>query len=272
MKLSNRFTNVSPLLRLGELEDKLPTDLDIYIGLFLYIAKETDNLVCLRGNILLNQLLSDSARSTKDLDMHVAMSVDIYNKKVLPLLTEFAEAMIYKGLADSYSIREITEKSGGNIKIRKTIAGQQLTVYSVDTELNMNITTGATKYEFNNQQVLGSSIEKIIADKCLSTLSVKRFRRIKDFYDLYIIVDSGLYYDIKEIYNLMVNYVGESETMLLLDSIPFATEILDKLTEIWDSFTVARFDDKQLVKPPFHLVYNRLNSIYTNLKLVAKEV
>ena len=264
MRLSNKFT--SPLTNLGKLEEKLPNELDIYMELFLKLAEKYDDLVCLRGNILLNQILSNQARSTKDLDIHVAMTVDNYNKNILPLLISFAEDLVSTGSADSYSVREITPTTGGNIRIKKNVNGQDRIIYSVDAEIDMDLHTGAVKYIFKNKEVLGSSIEKIISDKCLSTLSVKRFRRIKDFYDLYIIINSGLQYTLSTVYELMINSVGLEEVTSLLNNIPFDAKTLCELSNTWGKLTLNHFDNITLYKPTFNEVYSTINLLYTNLK------
>lgn len=52
-------------------------------------------------------------------------------------------------------------------------------------------------------KITNPSINKILADKIVSTLSKKRFRRVKDFYDIYIILTSGYEYDTSTILRLM---------------------------------------------------------------------
>lgn len=266
-KESNIFVN--PIEELDTLKDtEILSDLDIYLNLFVDISKEANELVCLRGNILLNTLLSKTARSTKDLDFDVNMSVDNYNKIILPMLVSFAERLISEGKADTYDIREITKETGGNIRLRKNVEGKEIIVYSVDTSIVQDIRTGSVEYEFNNQTVSGSSIAKILSDKCLATLSIKRYRRMKDFYDIYIILKSTLNFDVKEVYELMVYTLDRVEVGMLLDNVPFNDEVLLKATHAWDKFRLERFDDKELVKPSFQSMYSTVSGLYNNLKII----
>ena len=264
MKLSNRF-QLNPLAHADKLTDDKLTDLDMYIELFIEIAKETDNLVKLKGNILLNQLLRETARLTKDLDFDVSMSVEQYNRVIVPLLTKFAERLISEGKADEYTIREISENTGGDIKIFKRIGDKTVTVYSVDTNIKHDIRTGSSKYVINNYEILGSSLERILADKCLATLSYKRFRRIKDFYDIFIILNSDLNFDVSEVLELMVLSTSKEEVKELLEVLPFSDEIMKQSEHAWKKFSLTRFSGAEIGKPNFINMYDVVTTLYDSL-------
>ena len=93
-------------------------NIDIYFDLFMELTNKLNEDVCLKGNILLNKLYKERARATKDLDMDIKVSKIIYRDKVVPLLREFADKLIKRGLADRYKVRnENNDKTMGGILV-----------------------------------------------------------------------------------------------------------------------------------------------------------
>lgn len=233
------------------------------MDLFLSISIEIKEEVFLKGNVLLNQILRDSARGTKDLDMSV-ISEELYDTVIVPKLKEFGDNLISNGLAVIYVIKDISRKTSGGIDIKN---GNNETVYSVDISLSDINPLGVVYYSFGGNEFLGSSINKILADKCLSTLSVKRFRRIKDFYDIYIIVKSSLNYDSESIFKLMVDKVGLDEVRQLISNQPFSKDVIIKAIHAWFKLSLLRdSDNREIEKPDFIEVLNACYSMYRGIE------
>lgn len=241
--------------------------LDIYFDLFKRLSDACDGRIFLKGNILLNKLLPETARATKDLDASV-FELDLYPSKIVPVLESFAAEIIANGEADRFSIKpEILPHMSGGITMYDTNGSA---VFAVDISLTENSIGQFVGYSFDSGDVLGSSIEKIFCDKCLSTLSRKRFRRIKDFYDLYILLKSQTRYDLALVKSLMVAKVGEEETNRLLDIPPFSAEIVKELNRAWVKFRISSFKnlDEDLRRPELSEVLELVSLLYYNLKTV----
>lgn len=247
-----------------ELErDEPSTKIDLYLDLFLYFTQDISKDAFLKGNILLNKLIGEGARGTKDLDFDV-VNPDIYNKSVKPRLVEFADACVQYGLADRYRISELTSTTSGGVKIYK----DDKLVYGVDVGSTDNMIFGVIEYQFEGEYILGSSINKIVAEKSMTTLSEKRYRRLKDFYDLYIICNSGFNIDYKEVSSYILKSLNGDleEYRKLINNYPFDIEILTKAEKAWTKFTLTDINGLELDKPKFLDLYRDISIVYMNLK------
>ena len=258
-KLSTRF------------QGKINRDMEVhelYLELFLEVSREVNMRAVLKGNILLNQILPDTARSTKDIDFDI-LSEEDYNEIVVPLLTKFGETAIATGTADSYDIREIqTNRSGGIV-----IYNRGSSVYEADIALSPNGIFGATKYTFNGEYAYGSTIEKIMSDKTVTTLSKRRLRRAKDFYDLYIILTSSIVYDINKVYERILSQISYDQLEELLSSFPFSDEEVSGLTTAWNKLTVYNvLRNEEMQKPEIAALLNTVYRYYRNLRVVARRL
>lgn len=56
-------------------------NIDSYFHLFMKLTNKLNEDVCLKGNILLNNLYKEKARATKDIDMDIKASKIIYRDK-----------------------------------------------------------------------------------------------------------------------------------------------------------------------------------------------
>ena len=246
--------------------DIKPTLIDIYFDLFLKLQGEVGDDIVLKGNVLLNKLLPDTARSTVDLDASIT-GRELYYTSVVPILETFCKECLKDKLADSYVIRDIQERKSGGVDL--SLGGSK--VLSVDISLrSIKSPYNFKKYIFILNEVYGSSIEKIVADKCLSTLSRKRFRRAKDFYDLYIIKQGITDINYKIVKELMIEKVGIDEVNSLLDNYPFSEEIYIQLQHAWSKLSLENVKGEKIKnKPTLAEIINWVSSIYTILKEVV---
>lgn len=257
----------NPIERLQDMLslEKPTTLIDKYFDLFLEATKDVSNDCFLKGNVLLNKILPDMSRGTKDLDFNV-LNASMYNEHVKPYLIKFAESCIASDVATSYTVSDIRKPFTGGVKIYD---GNGVIVYSVDVGDSDGLKMGVIKYTFGGNQVLGSDIEHIVCDKCLSTLTRKRFRRMKDFYDLYIISTSKLDVDYSKVYNYMCITLSIDEVKEMLSNYPFSADILVKCDNVWGTFKLHNAFGNTMKKPEFRDMYNSLSNTYLSLRFKA---
>lgn len=243
------------------------TNIDTYISLFIRIANRIRNSIFLKGNVLLNKLYSDIARSTIDLDIGL-INKELYDTVITEEFKLFGDELIQKNIACKYSIRDIKETRNGGIDVFNDNGDK---IYAVDVSLDDNAMFGIVEYTFDGINILGSSTERIICDKCLSTLSRRRFKRVKDFFDLYLLLTADVKYDIKVVFNLMVGLCGIEEVTKLLKNYPFDKTTIASISTIWDKFNVKNtLSGNGIEKESFTVVYSRLSVLYANLKVQLK--
>lgn len=244
--------------------------LDVYIDLFLNMASKVNNEIILKGNVLLNKLLPDTARGTVDMDLSV-LNTSVYDDIIVPEFKKFGDSLVYIGKAESYNIHPIKVRSSGGID---AFDKDNNILFAVDVRLMSTSVYGYLKYNFGGIYAYGSSIEKILCDKCLSTLSKRKFKRIKDFYDIFIILDSDVEYDIEIVYKLMLELIPKEELNHLLSNLKFAQSDISNLKQLWKSYVFTSFNkSNEISKPEFNIIFNNVYSLYAELSNVYnKEV
>lgn len=239
---------------------------DLYLQLFLEMSKVLGDSVFLKGNILLGSLLPGVARATKDLDCSV-LNIELYNSHIVLCLHAFAQRVMKPGW--DYRVSSITDAHSGGIKIYDS---DSKLIYSVDVSVSKTELMGVTFYNIRGRDILGSSIEKILADRCIATLSRQRFRRIKDFYDLYIILRSRLVYRVEDVARIMLVVRTREELVALLDNVPFSEEIMAQIEAAWGKLSLRSFSGEhiRLSKPEMLQVLSTVYQLYDKLKLVVR--
>lgn len=237
---------------------------DFYLDLFVDLCKVAGDAIYMKGNILLGSLLPDMARSTKDLDVAV-LNIQLYNDCVVPALIEFVAGRFPNA---KYRIAEITSGHNGGIKVYDH--SDHIVLFSVDVSVSPTELYGLQYYRIRGKDILGSSLERIAADKCLATLSKRRYRRVKDFYDLWVLCASRISFNYQVIYELMEMQVGQEELSELLSNYPFTEEVIAQLTHAWNKLEVTAFSDKYVIreKPDIHLVLGVISRMYYELKAI----
>lgn len=218
--------------------------IETYTDLFLQISNKIKDNCYLKGNVLLSNLFKESARGTRDLDMSV-YAPELYYECVVPELEKFAQS-----LSDiTYEIKDIYDNRSGGIVIKDSSGS---VVFKVDVSLSSRSLAGVVLYDFNGTDAYGSSIEKILCDKCITTLSEKRYRRIKDFYDIGIILHSNMEYKPSIVLDLMIESVGIEKVLELLNNLPFDEDTLAKLNHAWEKLTIYNvYTDSTVEKESF---------------------
>ena len=236
---------------------------ETYLELFLNISSRIKEEVSMAGNILLNQLFPSDARSTNDLDVCVTTK-KIYEEVIKDILKDFGESILTIEPGGRYQIREVGDGNKGGLVV---YAGSGERIYSVDIALETSVLIGVVEYEFSGVRAYGSSIERIICDKSLATLSKAKFRRVKDFYDIYIILKSKIKLEYSEICDLMIKRVGYEEVGRLLNGLPFLQKDTEDLIYAWNKLSLTRIDGEPLERPEFEEMILMTYNMYRNIKV-----
>lgn len=238
-------------------------ELEVYTDLFLELSAGVRDKVALKGNILLNMLLSESARGTKDLDIDVC-SYELYPEVIQPRLERFGQHCVKAGLADNYRIAPLVQGHSGGIKIYR----DGVISYSVDVALSsMNsFLVGHVQYKLGGHAILGSSVERILADKTMAVLYRTRFRRIKDFYDMDIIL-SGCEYNLSEVLEILLACNSTDELNSRFDCFPFTEEVVAQCCGAWEKFEPREQGTGALLpKRDFRVIYFECSKYIEKLK------
>lgn len=241
------------------------TMIDLYFDLFMTMSSKVEDKIFIKGNVLLNKLYPKEARTTLDLDISI-LDKDIFQDIIVPEFVIFGDNLVKSGVASRYGIHGMTERSNGGIRVFDKFG---IALYSVDVSLTNMSAYGYIKYNFDGRYAYGSSIEKVLCDKCLATLSKRRFKRIKDFYDMQIILTSSIVVCTDIIYTLMVECVGIHKVNELLDNFPFKPNEIVNLINRWNEERLGDVNTGAgIPRLDFMDNTNKLYLLYRNLQLI----
>ena len=253
----------------SEIELKRSELVSNYIDMFMRLTHDIDDVACIRGNVLLNMLLPDHARQTKDLDFSV-LNVRVYNEILVPRLTAYGDECVAQGIADSYVIRPVDDGSHpGGIKVKK----DGRVVIAADISASDDFMRGLQRYKLEGAHIQGSSVNRIVSDKVCATLSKARFRRTKDFYDLFIIHESGLSVDYNVVRDLCVEAFGGTDQLLEALTIYRVDEdAAMQLSTPWEKLRVGVSKEtteqqSSRVKPTLADLLTVISKIYRNIEV-----
>lgn len=220
--------------------------LDLYLDAFLELSMDIRDQCILKGNVLLNKLAPDLARATKDLDMSVA-NLELYEQCIKPRLIIWAQRMVDAKLASSFVLKDASTQASGGVSL---YSQDKSLAFSIDISIYKASRYGALKYTFSGNDIWASSPEKILCDKLLATLSNRRIRRLKDFYDLYVLKYMNTSYDFSKVKELALEKYSLIELQRLVLNYPFTLETVRDLRNAWNKFSLTSFDQKIVLKKP----------------------
>ncbi len=189
-----------------------------------------------KGGWMLTKLIQLRSRRTKDIDLSIS-SVEAY-EEVKDVLREIAEEFRQAELIEEYQLKEsVTPTSSGGIDFYK----DKRRILGVDIGLH-ELTWGIKRYELNLVSLDGFEIERMLADKIIVILSKKRFRRTKDLYDFYILVQE-FDLDLRKLRSY-IDARGGAEW----DNIPFADVVVEQYRRAWEKLDLISSQDGSLMK------------------------
>ena len=208
-----------------------------------------------KGGYMLNKLLLDQSRRTRDVDLSIRDKTSY--EQVKRVLKSIAEQLTSQGIIDDYRIKEeITATKAGGIDLYRN--GSK--VLGVDVSLH-DISYGVQQYALGFTDVMAFEVERMLADKIVAILSKKRFRRTKDLYDMYALAKTFAFD-----YNKLAKYIelrGNAEW----DNIPFDETVLIEYERAWERLDLrSSVTGDSLAKPAFVEVIRVFNSIAVAIK------
>lgn len=213
-----------------------------------------------KGGYMLNQLLGNASRMTRDVDFSIHNQDDY--ESVKRVLAEIAENFKREGIINDYKMKDtIKQTMSGGIDFYG-FDGRK--ILGVDVGLH-DIHWGIKQYQLDVAVVEGFEIERMLCDKLIAVLSRKRFRRTKDLYDFFAITSS---FDFD--YQKLQEYIarrGNAEW----DNIPFSDTAAVAYKKAWERLVLRSFiTGEDLHKPDFDSVIQRFYKIAIPLKAGIK--
>ncbi len=133
-----------------------------------------------KGGYILNKRIPN-IRKTFDVDFSIA-NRELY-EDVKHVLHDLGDFFVSQKVIESYRVKDyVNETKSGGIKFKRE--GYEL---GVDVGLHP-LAIGITSLTLEFGEVFAFSIERSIADKIAVLCSRKRFRRVKDLYDIYMMI------------------------------------------------------------------------------------
>ena len=239
-----------------------PTNQDMLDYMALVTARFLNCQKAFKGGYMLNQLLKEESRMTHDIDFSIMEKSQYGDIKVV--LKELGDFFIAKGLASKYVVKEtIEERSSGGIDIYRDGPNGLEKILGIDIGLH-SLLYGIKRCNITIGSVEAFSVERMLSDKILAILSRKRFRRTKDLYDFYVIVNR---FDFS--YNELVYCLDNRENYdkAVWDNIPFSEIVLEQYKIAWDKLKLVSYKDgTELIKPDFESAISLFNRIAIRLK------
>lgn len=221
----------------------------------LVIARRLQQPKAFKGWYLLNQLLGNQSRMTHDIDFSI--SDKIAYVAVKELLKEIGDTFCNNHSIASYTIKEdISSQRSGGVDF---YSDDGTKILGVGVGLH-SLEYGIIEYNFEISVLSGFSIERMLADKIISILSKKRFRRTKDLYDVWVLTNN-FDFDARLVYQF-IDKRGNAEWQ----NIPFSDTVLVEYAKAWNKLILQTPTARDLEKPDFAMVLHRFNNIATVLK------
>lgn len=206
-----------------------------------------DVKLAFKGGWMLNQIIPNESRQTHDIDFSIDTGGNY--EKVKIVLKAIGDYFIKLGLVDSYKVKEtIKETMSGGIDF---YADDGSKILGVDVGWHQ-LTYGTKIYNLSIGDLNAWSIERMLSDKIHAIFTPKRFRRVKDLYDVYVILEQ---FDVDfKSFKKNLDDRGDID----LNKTPFRDEVLVQYRHAWNKLNLLSVDDDNLPKPDFDDVIGRL--------------
>lgn len=227
--------------------------IDDYWDLFLEVSKGIKDNCFRQGYAFMKQIFHE------DLSRSFTIYKELYHDSIYPEFQKFGEQVISRESNWRYEIKELSDELFGGISV---INNTNDLIYGIDVQLSCAALMGKVEYKFKGIYAYGESVDKILCDKIISTLSSQRFKRIKDFYDIYII-ESNLVYDKENVQRLIVEKVDMEELKSLYSRIPFSMSVMERASLAWNKAELINgFTREKIEKQDFGKVISAVYNVY----------
>lgn len=243
-------------------EDAMPplkeqaSDQDLLDYMVLVLARNMTCEAAFKGGYMLNKILGEHSRRTRDIDFSIARKKDYEEIKMI--LRSIGEKFVQSGYISRYEIKEdIAERCSGGIEMYNESTGLKI---GVDVGLH-NISYGLQDYDLGFATVHGFTAERMLADKLIAISTRKRFRRVKDIYDFYAITN---FFDVDlQLLKEFTELRGGAEW----EHIPFKEDVIEQYEYAWEKLELRNpIVSAKLEKPLFADVLDRYYTIAIAIK------
>lgn len=200
----------------------------------------------IKGGYALRKI-TEKARYTRDIDLSIPTQEAF--QAIMKAFRIAGEKFVELG-AHSYKIREIEVGKSGGLEVyqeqHKSLVEADVSVQ----DLSFGIQVSDFKYR-------SYSLERMLCDKVRATLSQKRYRRVKDLYDIYLIV-SNFRIDL----DMLKDHLSRYGAVLTAENTPFNEESILKWGHAWDKFRLLSSSETALPEKPS---FDRVLAVYGEL-------
>lgn len=225
----------------------------------LTLVREFGDKLAFKGGYMLSKLIPKVARQSTDIDFSIDYDTLYYD--MLDTLRGIGDHFISEGYIAKYTLKESIEphKSGGVDFYAES--GEKV----LGIDIGWHPTNwGTMNTDIGIASVRHFTIERMVSDKFTAILTKKRFRRAKDLYDLYQIMQ---YYDLDldELRNCIAK--RDADTPVEWEHFPFDETVLREYGKAYDKLRVISiYSDKLIEKPPFKEAVDRYGFLYYAIK------
>lgn len=224
------------------------------------LRDEFGGSIAFKGGYMLTKYLGNVARQTSDVDFSIG-SEELY-ERVKAKLVSVCNSLQRKGVIYSYKIKDtIAPKQSGGVDMYND---KGVKILGVDVGWH-DISYGVERVSIDVGELNAFTVERMLSDKFSSVLSRKRFRRVKDLYDIYIITSNFDF--IPSLVRVYMSYrLSLDELRDLFSKYPFSEEIIIQLGRAYDKLLVRSiYKDTYVDKPDFKVVLERFNTLVEGL-------
>jgi predicted nucleotidyltransferase component of viral defense system len=190
-----------------------------------------------KGGYILNKRIPN-CRYTRDIDLSIPKT-ELY-EKVKEVLEEISNRFLKEGVASSSAIkRNVTETSSGGIQFYDQDGAK---IMGVDVGVHP-LSYGVTSLSLGFKEVNVFTIERSLADKFSVICSPKRFRRVKDLYDVYMLIT---------MFDVSWGKFQESEQRRRVDwyQYPLDDLVIAQLSHAYNKFTIQKAEEDIVYDKP----------------------
>ena len=200
----------------------------------------------IKGGYALRKI-SEKARYTRDIDLSIPTREAF--QSLMKAFQIAGEKFVGLG-AHSYRIREIEIGMSGGLEIYKD-------QHKILVEADVSVQDLSFGIQVSDSKFRSYSLERMLCDKVRATLSQKRYRRVKDLYDIYLMV-SNFRIDL----DILKDYLKRQGAVLTAENTPFTEESLLKWGHAWDKFRLLPSSETAFQEKP---TFDRVLAVYGEL-------
>lgn len=224
----------------------------------LTLVREFGDKLAFKGGYMLTKLIPNVARQSTDIDFSIDYDTLYY--EMLSTLKSIGDHFVAEGYIERYEVKESIEphKSGGADFYAST--GEK--VLGIDVGWHPT-NFGTMHTDIGIATVRHFTVERMVSDKFVAILTKKRFRRAKDLYDLYQIMQ---YYDLD--LKLLRGCISarDHDAPIEWDHYPFNEVVLHEYGKAYEKLRVISiYEKKDIRKPDFRRAVELYGYLYEHV-------